>query len=314
MTETRRLSPEDFARSVVAVPPLALDDHGHFATDANRRVLSHIADGGIATVLYGGNANIYHFGAKLFREALEGVFAVCPEEVEILFSIGPDFGKAMDQADELKAAGVGNALLLPMAFPSDGAGVVAGARQLAEKLGFALVLYVKRDAYLAPEALQALIEEGTVSYVKYAVERRDPSEDPYLDAIIDAVGADKVASGMGETPIADHIGRRGMSTFTSGAVCIAPAASNALLSLYRMGRMDEAAELAAPFLEFERRRAELGGTSVLHDSMGIAGIAECGPLTPLVANLDDGARKTLAPVIDRLLDAEGAVRDRKIAV
>lgn len=314
MTETPRLSPEDYARSVVAVPPLALDDDGHFAADANRRVLSHIADGGISTVLYGGNANIYHFGAGLFREALEGVFAVCPENLDILFSIGPDFGKAMDQAEDLKDVGIKNALLLPMAFPSDSAGIVAGARQLAEKLGFGLVLYIKRDAYLAPEALQTLIGEGTVSYVKYAVERGDPAQDPYLDAILDAVGVDKVASGMGETPVADHIGGRGMSTFTSGAVCIAPAASNALLSLYRAGRTDEAADLAAPFLEFERRRAELGGTSVLHDSMGIAGIAECGPLTPLVTNLDDDARKSLAPVIERLLAAESAVRDRKIAV
>ncbi len=304
------LTPQDYARSVVAVPPIALTQEGVVAEAANRAIMSHIADGGVSTVLYGGNANLYHFGAESFREALAVLFANCPENLRILFSVGPDFGKAMDQAGDILKAGVRNVLLLPMAFPSDARGVAEGARRLADRLGFGIVLYVKRDNYIDPDALGRLIEDGAVDFVKYAVERSDAASDSYLERLIVAIGTDKIASGMGETPIHDHIGMRKMATFTSGAVCIAPAAANELLELYRAGNFGQARNLIQPFLDFEVTRAKLGGTSVLHDGITLSGIADCGPLMPLVSNLDDDEKALITPQVNALVRAEVAARER----
>lgn len=307
------LTPSEFARSVVAVPPIAIDERGRVAVEANRRLMAHIASGGITTLLYGGNANLYHYGAALFREALETLHAHCPESARILFSIGPDFGKAMDQSAEIRRAGVVDVMLLPTAFPSDPRGVAEGARRVADNLGFGVVLYLKRDGYVDPEALGRLVEDGTVGFVKYAVEREDAGQDAYLDAVIAAVGIDKLASGMGETPIHDHLGTRRLATYTSGAVCIAPAAANELLMLYRAGRDAEALALSAPFLEFERLRTKIGGISMLHDAIALAGLGDFGPLSPMLSNLTAAEKAEISPVIAQLVTAETAASGRGLA-
>lgn len=307
------LTPADYAKSVVAVPPIAMTQDGDVAVSANRAIMGHIASGGITTALYGGNANIYHFGAKLFRRSIDVIMDNCPAGLNILYSAGPDFGKAMDRADDIRSAGLRNLMLLPMAFPADSRGVAEGVRRLSGKLGFGLVLYVKRDNYIDPDALGRLVENGAVCFVKYAVERPDASQDSYLDRLIAAAGSERVASGMGETPIHDHIGSRKLATYTSGAVCIAPAAANELLALYRAGDIAQAKALGQPFLNFEKTRARIGATSVLHDGMGVAGIADCGPLTPLVSNLDDRERQVISADVQSLVDAEHSARQRRKA-
>ncbi len=304
------LSPADYARSVVAVPPIALTADGSVAVNENRAMMRHIAEGGITTLLYGGNANLYHFGAEMFREALDVLFGNCPEGARILFSIGPDFGKAIDQAGDILRAGVSNIMLLPMAFPADANGVAEGMRRIADRLGFGIVLYIKRENYIAADDLARLVEGGEVRFVKYAVERSEPAHDGYLDNLLAAIGTERIASGMGETPIEDHIGRRRLASYTSGAVCIAPAAANELLQLYRVGRQAEALELSQPFLAFERARAKLGGIPVLHDAMGISGIADCGPLMPLLSNLSPASKAEIRPLVAALQAAEAAARSR----
>ena len=304
------LEPAAYRQSVVAVPPIALSREGRIAGEANRRIMRHIADGGIKTVLYGGNANLYHFGAEGYREAIASLFADCPPELTLLFGIGPDFGKAMDQSADILKAEVRNVLLLPMAFPSDPSGVAKGIRLLSARLGFPLVVYIKRDRYLDPRALESLVSDGCVSFVKYAVEREGPENDAYLDELVAAVGENRIASGMGETPIENHIGVRQLSTFTSGAVCIAPAASNELLHLLRSENGKGIDELIKPFLKFERVRAKLGGTAVLHDALTLSGIADCGPLTPLVSNLDRAGLEAIRPAVAGLLAAERHARMR----
>lgn len=304
------LSPADYARSVVAVPPIALAADGSVAVEANRAMMRHIADGGITTLLYGGNANLYHFGAEMFREALDVLFGNCPDGARILFSIGPDFGKAMDQAGDVLRAGVNNIMLLPMAFPADPKGVAEGVRRIADRLGFGIVLYVKRENYVAADDLARLVEDGFVRFVKYAVERNAPAQDAYLDGLIAAIGTERIASGMGETPIEDHIGRRRLASYTSGAVCIAPAAANELLQLYRAGRRDEALELSQPFLAFEQARARLGGIPLLHDAMTLSGIADCGALMPLLSNLTAAGKAEIKPLVAALQAAEASARLR----
>jgi dihydrodipicolinate synthase/N-acetylneuraminate lyase len=312
MTDTR-LTPSHYARSVVAVPPVALTPDLRVSVPANRAIMAHAAAGGSATLLYGGNANIYNFGAALFSEALDVVHAECPAGARILFSIGPDFGKAMDQAEILRARGIENAMLLPMAFPADPRGLAEGSRRIADRLGFPIVLYVKRENSIAPDDVARLIEDGAVVFVKYAVERANPAEDAYLDALIGAVGTGRIASGMAETPVADHVGRRGLATFTSGGICIAPAAANEILRLHRAGRTAAALEASAPFLAFERVRAKLGGIATLHDAVTLSGIADCGPVLPMLSSLTPAGRAEIAPLVAGLAAAESAAKARLAA-
>jgi len=236
----------------------------------------------------------------------------------VITSVGPDFGKIMDQLPLVEHYGMRNVMLLPMAFPSDSHGVMTGVRRISDRLGFGVILYLKRENYVKPETLARLVGEGAVSFVKYAVERPDPADDPYLDAVLAAIGPEKVASGMGETPIADHVGERGVATYTSGAVCIAPAAAMLLLSLLREKQAAEAERIAAPFLAFEKLRSRLGGIQVLHEAIGLAGIAPMGPLLPMISNVKPQFRDEVRAAAVALLEAEkelapGRLREHRAA-
>src|SRR3546814_14412551 len=99
---------------------------------------------------------------------------------------------------------------------------------------------------------------------------------------------------MGETPIHSHLTTYGVVTYTSGAACIAPCAAMSILRAYRSGALDRAETLRAPFLAFERIRASIDGFAVLHDGVTLAGIADLGPILPVMANLPAQPRPTLA--------------------
>lgn len=306
MTE---LQPADFKRSVVAVPPIALHADLGVNVEANAALVRHILAGGVDILLYGGNANLYHFGLAAYAEALAMMRAV-GERAGIITSIGPDFGKMLDQAPLVERSGLRNVMLLPVAFPSDSHGVGDGIRRIAARLGFGVILYLKRDMYIRPEVLEKLVAEGAVRFVKYAVERPDPADDPYLDAVLAAIGRDLVASGMGETPVADHVGRRAVATYTSGAVCIAPAAALDLLALYRAGRLVEAEAAIQPFLAFERIRAQLGGIQVLHSGITASGIADMGPMMPMVSVVKERNMEPVRAIVAELQGVEARVRAR----
>ena len=281
MTDTL-LTPADFSRSVVAVPPIALTADLHVAPEPNAALARHILNGGVDILLYGGNANLYHFGLPAYAEAL-AVMEALPAGARVITSIGPDFGKMLDQAPLIERSRIRNVMLLPVAFPADSHGTSDGIRRIADRLGFGVIVYLKRENYVRPEVLRKLVAEGAVRFVKYAVERSDPADDTYLDAVIAAVGREMVASGMGETPIVDHFGRRRLTTWTSGAVCIAPAAAMALRSALAKGHTAEVDRLIQPFLEFERVRAQLGGIQTLHSGITVSGIADMGPMMPMVS-------------------------------
>lgn len=306
MTE---LQPADFKGSVVAVPPIALHADLAVNVEANAALVRHILAGGVDILLYGGNANLYHFGLSAYEEALAMMQAV-DARARIITSIGPDFGKMLDQAPLVERSGIRNVMLLPVAFPSDSHGVGDGIRRIAARLGFGVILYLKRDMYVRPEVLEKLVAEGAVRFVKYAVERPDPAEDVYLDAVLAAIGRDLVASGMGETPVADHVGRRGVATYTSGAVCIAPAAAMQLLGLCRAGRLVEADAAIQPFLAFERIRAQLGGIQVLHSGITASGIAEMGPMMPMVSVVKERNMEPVRAIVAELRGIEARARTR----
>lgn len=297
------LTQADYAASVVAVPPIALNADYSVNAGANGALIRHIEDGGVDILLYGGNANLYHFGLEDYRAAMEAIKSAAAPTTHLITSIGPDFGKALAQIPIARDLGFRNVMVLPTNFPADPAGVANGVRRLADAYGSGLILYLKRENYADPDDLAKLISEKAVSFVKYAVEKPDASKDPYLDAVLSAIGREHLASGMGETPIHDHLGERKLTTYTSGAVCIAPAAASELLMLHKAGRTAEAARLSEPFLEFEKVRLDLGGLQVLHDAVRLSGIADTGPLMPMVSNLP----------LDRLAPIERAVEALKLA-
>jgi dihydrodipicolinate synthase/N-acetylneuraminate lyase len=277
--------------------------------EANGALIRHIERGGVNILLYGGNANLYHIDLGRLRVLLDLLVTQTGNETVVLPSIGPDLGRMLDAAPLLRQAGFRHAMALPAGFPSDPAGIECGLRLAVQATGFGLVLYVKRDGYLEPARIERLMKDGVIRFVKYAVERDDPFGDAYLADIVSAIGADHVASGMGETPLHAHIVEDDLATWTSGGVCIAPAAATALLAAYRAHDLDEAERLRSPFLAFEKVRMALGGISVLHDAVSMSGIADMGPILPMLSNIAEVDRPAVRAVTEGLLAAEATCRD-----
>ena len=127
--------------------------------------------------------------------------------------------------------------------------------------------------------------------MKYAVERKDPAEDAYLAAIIEAAGTERIVSGMGERPAVVHLTKFGLAGFTSGSVTIAPHLSMAMLGALKAGDVAAAEAIRGKFLAFEDLRDRHGQIVVLHDGVRLAGIADTGPLQPFLANLEEAAAR-----------------------
>ena len=88
-------------------------------------------------------------------------------------------------------------------------------------------------------------------------------------------------------------------------MAIAPRLSSALLAALKTGAFDEAARLREAFLPFENERDGINPTRVLHDGVTLAGIADMGPILPLLSNLTEAERHRVAPAARQLhaLDA-----------
>ena len=285
--KTDAVTPADLARSVIAVPPLARARNGAVSIGENRRLVEWMAAGGVSTFLYGGNANFYNLGLLEYPLTLEVLSGIAPKDGWMIPSIGPDFGKALDQVAILKSFDFPTAMALPMASATKPAGVATGLRRLADAYGKPVIAYVRSETYLAVADIAALLADGVLASVKYAVERKDPAEDAFLAALIDATGPERIVSGMGERPAVAHLTAFGLAGFTSGSVAIAPRLSMAMLGALKAGDVAVAEVIRAKFSAFEDLRDAQGQIVVLHDGVRLAGIADTGPLQPYLANLED---------------------------
>ena len=101
----------------------------------------------------------------------------------VIPSVGPDYGKLMDQAEICSKLGFRTAMVLPLDFPSTAEGLATGVRNFAHAFGKKVILYVKSDAVYTPEAIAGLVDEGLIVAVKYAVVRDDPAEDEFLSEL-----------------------------------------------------------------------------------------------------------------------------------
>ena len=311
--KTDAVTIDDLRRSVIGVPPLARTADGKASAAENRKIVEWLVAGGVSSFLYGGNANFYHLGLAEYADVLDLIVEIAPEDGWMIPSVGADFGKALDQIAILKSYRFPAAMALPMAGPTKPAGVATGLRRLADAYEKPVVAYMRAEGYLTPRDIAALIADGVVCSVKYAVERRNPEEDRYLAAIVDAAGTDFLVSGIGERPAIVHWTKFGVHAFTSGSVSIAPHLSTATRAALRAGDIATAERLRAIFLPFEDQRDAHSPIVVLHEGVREAGIAATGPLQPYLATLDEQKLHPVGEAARRLIDENRAFAERMVA-
>src|SRR5438874_3147130 len=274
---------------VFAVPPLPRrnDPRRTLNVDAAECVARHIEDGGITRFLYGGNAFLYHASLGEFETLIDWLSGFPPQRWPIP-SIGPSFGRAMDQARLLRKYAFRAVMVLPCNDPRDACGLEAGLREIAAAAGMPLILYLKsedafgRDKDAGLDAVARLIDDGIAVAIKYAVVRDDARDDRHLEALLRRVDPRVVISGMGERPAIVHLRDYQLGGLTTGSGCIAPRACQALFRACRKNEWHGAEALRSAFMPLEDLRDEWGPARVLHHATELAGIAPTGPIVAQV--------------------------------
>jgi dihydrodipicolinate synthase/N-acetylneuraminate lyase len=290
-------TPKRLAESVIAVPPLARTASGKVDKDQNAKIVQHIRSGGVSHLLYGGNALFYHVRPSEYASLLSLLVDITDDQTSVVPSVGPAYGTMMDQVDILADYDFPTAMVLPQRDIADYVGIAQGIRNAAERLGKPLVVYLKFDRWLPVDLVKRLEADGAISWIKYAVVLDDPSKDDYLRELLDVFPASRVVSGIGEQPAIVHLRDFGITGFTSGCVCVHPGPSQQMLQAIQAGRWDEAEAIRKFFLPLENLRNEINPIRVLHEAVGVAGIASTGPLLPLVSALDESAKLRIAEAI-----------------
>ncbi|RMF45161.1 MAG: dihydrodipicolinate synthase family protein [Planctomycetota bacterium] len=296
--DTRAITPARLASSVIAVPPLARDPRLELCPNENRKIVAYLEQGGITTLLYGGNAILYHMRPSEYEQLLHMLTDIAGPDTLVVPSVGPSFGVMMDQAEVLRDFDFPTAMVLPMRDVCDPAGIIAGIRRFAEVLEKPIVLYVKHDRWLPPQLIGKLYDSGLLSWIKYAVVRDDPAEDDYLREILSEVPGEIMVSGIGEQPAVVHLRDFELNSFTSGCVCINPRRSMAMLQAIQCGDFALAETIRTQFQPLEDLRNSINPIRVLHRAVELAEIAETGPMLPLLGELapDDIPRVAAAAV------------------
>ena len=307
--KTTPVTKEDLLRSVIAVPPMARHADFSLNKDANRVLIRYLEAGGVRSLMYGGNANFYHIPLSEYAATLAFLAETAGSDTWVLPSLGPDYGKAIDQAAIIKAGNYPTAMVLPMTFPFTDEGLAIGIRRITDAMGKPAVVYIKSDPYLKPETLRALVDEGRVASVKYAAVKADPAKDDYLKSLCAAVDVRYIVSGIGERPAIVHLRDFGLTSFTSGSICVAPNGTMKLLALLKAKRFDEAEKIRAAYMPFEDCRDGVSPIRVLHDGITLAGIADMGPMLPMLTGLSSAERAQVEPVAKAL-----AAFDRSLAL
>jgi len=296
---------------VFAVPPLPRrgDAGRRLNFDAAECVARHIEAGGITRYLYGGNAFLYHVTLDEY-EALADWLAGFGDARWPIPSVGPSFGRAIDQARLLKRYAFRTAMVLPCNDPRDARGMEAGVREIAATAGIPLILYLKSedgfggDKEAGLDAVGRLIDEGIAVAIKYAVVLDDPRRDPYLDGLLRRVDRQRVISGMGERPAIVHLRDFALPGLTTGSGCIAPHLCTALFNRANEHDWTGAEDLRSTFMPLEDLRDAWGPARVLHHATELAGIAPTGPIPPYVSALAAKQVQALAPVARRLRERD----------
>lgn len=267
-------------------------------------MIRHIESGGIRTLLYGGNANLYHMPLREYAPMLALLADAAGPDTRVIPSVGPDFGKMIEQADLLRNSGYQTAMVLPMQGFTTPQGVAEGISRFVDRAGMPVTLYIKSEQYIDLDTLQALVESHKVLCVKYAVVRPNPNDDPFLQGLIARISSRRIVSGMGERPVLSHLGHFGLASFTTGSGCIAPKACMALLRALQRHDMAEAERLYSLFLPLETLRDSVSLIRVLHDAVTWSGVADMGAQLPLLSSSPQSMRGEIEATAKQLLAAD----------
>lgn len=301
--QTTPVTHERLRSSVIAVPPMARDAKLAYSPAENAKIIRHIEAGGVNILLYGGNANFYHISLAEYASVLESLASLAAENTLVIPSVGPAYGTMMDQVAILRDFAFPTAMVLPMQGLTTSAGVVDGLRRFATAYGKPIVLYIKNLGYIEPEDAAKLVDEGLVSWIKYAIVRDDPADDPYLSELIQRVDPKWIVSGIGEQPAIVHLRDFRLNGFTAGCVCVRPDLSQKMLEAIVAGDIATADRLREGFKPLEDLRNGINPIRVLHEALRLAGIADTGPALPLLSNLDpkdhEAVRKAATDLLHR---------------
>jgi dihydrodipicolinate synthase/N-acetylneuraminate lyase len=297
-------------RGVFPVPPLARkrDAARSIDFDESSRVVSHIHRGGCTRLLYGGNAFLYHITLAEY-EQLIGWLAGQDDELWMIPSAGPSYGRLLDQAPVLRRYSFPCVMALPSGDPRDAAGLERGLREFAQAAATPLMLYIKEESNFGADkdagldAVARMVADGTCIAIKYAVVRSNPAEDTYLANLLRRVPRDVVISGIGERPAIVHMRDWGLRGFTTGSGCVAPNLTQEIFELCSRGEYDAAVPVREKFLPLEDMRDAWGPARVLHAATELAGISSTGAIAPFVSELDAGSIERLRPVARELAAA-----------
>ena len=295
------ITSEVLANSVIAVPPLARDAGLKVCAKENAKIIRHLEAGGVRTLLYGGNAMFYHIALGEYAETLALLQENTGAETTVVPSVGPAYGTSMDQASILREFEFPTAMMLPAREIATPDGIATGIRKFAEAYGKPIVLYIKFEGYLEPEHAKLLVKDGVINWIKYAIVREDPTQDDYLRRLVDLVDPEIIVSGIGEQPAIIHVNSFGVNSFTSGCVCVAPNLSTKMLLALKEGNLDTAESIRRTFVPLEDLRNDINPIRVLHAAVAEAGIAETGPILPLLDEVDQENRVEIGAAARQLL-------------
>ncbi len=293
---------EHFRRSVVAVPPLARRSDLTVCPEQNRRIIRRLEGAGISLLLYGGNAVLHHVRLSEYEQLLEMLETGVAADTTVIPSVGPSWGMMMDQADILRHTSFPTVMVLPRSPMATEAGFQNGFRRFVERAERPAVLYLKDDRSLTVSGAAELVEDGLVSFIKYAIVRPDPADDRFLSELTDRVSPDRICSGIGEQPALIHLTTFRCVGYTSGCVRINPALSQAMLRAIQERDYDRAEQIRRQFEPLEQLRNSIHPVRVLHEAVREAEIAETGPIVPFLSGLAPTQRDSVRTAARRLRD------------
>jgi dihydrodipicolinate synthase/N-acetylneuraminate lyase len=299
--DTRPITPATLAGAVIAVPPLARNADLSLNHSENARLIRYLEAGEVTTLLYGGNAVLNHVSLSEYAELLTMLRDAAARDTLVVPSVGPGFGMMMDQASILRDFEFPTAMLLPTKDTTTPAGIATATRKFAERFGRPIVLYLKFDGSVDVDTIQRLVQDGLVSWIKYAIVRKNPEQDPFLRDIIQAIGPTQLVSGMGEQPSIIHLRDFGLPGFTSGCVCVAPQLSTDMLRAVQAKDFSTAERIRTQFRPLENLRDSINPVRVLHAAVQLAGVCDSGPILPPLSPVDSAEIPAIAAAAKELL-------------
>ena len=146
-----------------------------------------------------------------------------------------------------------------------------------------------------------MFNDGLISWVKYAIVRKETANDPFLSGLIDAIGPSLIVSGMGEQPAGIHLRQFNLSGFTSGCVCVAPQLSTNMLRALQAKDYETAERIRKQFLPLESLRDSINPVRVLHAAVSLCGVCDSGPITPFLSPVKESDQAAIKAAAEELL-------------